>query len=183
MKRLSLTHKIFRFGPINPNNPNPVTFETKEERHILPTGGEHRIVETNAFHLQSGKQAMPEDVLFKCQCGGIDSMKSSFECVSCHRTLCRNHLKKEEVIGKKEVQKQNSQGLKLQYEQDIKQRFCEICWRKEAFKRTVKWAIEVLFSPLIFLKHVLKDDDGQVAQVKEREESQTEGRDAETTES
>ena len=110
-------------------------------------------------------------------------MKSSFECVSCHRTLCRDHLKKEEVIGKKEVQKQNSQGLKLQYEQDIKQRYCFECWRKEALKRTVKWAVAALFSPLLFFKQVLQDDDGQVAQVEEMKEKQHENSDAETTES
>ena len=180
MRRLALTHKIRRFSEINPSNPNPVTFESKEERYILPTGGEERIVETDAFHLQSGKQAMPEDILVKCrECGGITDTKGAFECTGCHRMLCRDHLKKEEVIARKEVQKQNSQGLMLQYEQDIKQRFCNQCWRKEAFKRTVKWALVALFSPLMFLRHVLQDDDGQVAQVKEIEDKQSEDCDAE----
>ena len=185
MKRLALTHKINRFSEIDPNNPNPIVLEVKEDRHILPTGGEHRVVETNAFYLQSGRQALPRDVLLKCrECGGIAEMKSAFECTGCHRTFCKDHLKKEEVIEKRTVQRRDIDGDQIrQYEYDKKQRFCDTCWRRESMKRTIQWLIELIFCPLIFLKGVLQENDGQVDQLKEVEEKQTEACEGETAES
>lgn len=181
MKKLSRTHKIFRFGPMNSNDPNPVTFESREERYILPTGGEERIVETDAFYLQSGKQAMPEDVLVKCRgCGGITDMKSAFECTGCHRTLCRDHLKREEIIRTKVVQKQDAQGRQTQYEHDQKRRYCPACWRSESLKRAVKWIITAIFSPLVFLKKVLQEDGNGAPTINRVESNQPEDDNAET---
>lgn len=169
---------------MNPNAQNPVTFESKEEIFLLSTGGQERIVETEAFYLQSGKQALSEDVLFKCpECGGIADMKSAFECISCHKTLCRDHLKKEEIIGTKVVQKRDVQGRQMQFEYDRKQLFCADCWRSESIKRTITWIIAMIFSPLVFLREVLQEDESAVPKIETVENKPLEGNGAGTIES